>query len=384
MTLMTNMFDWALGLTRVLVSENERVLALHKGRFVGILGPGEYRLPNRDGTLVAERHDLNSPALVSKFERALLRERADLAAQHLTVLEAEDGEVAVLMREGALHAVARGGKERGIYWTDAGPWQIKRFALTGRLEVPDELRAHIERGGWAQVVVKATVEPGQVGLLTIGGVYLGTLDPGVHLFWNLGRNVAVKLVDTRWKVSEVNGQEVLTADRVTIRVNIAANYRVTDPVKAASTVDDFAEALHRALQFAFRKTLGVRTLDQMLAEKVSVDAEAADKVRAEMAEIGIEVGEIALKDVILPGEMREILNRVVAAEKEAEANVIRRREETAATRSLLNTAKVMAEHPVMLRLKELEALDAIAGKVKNLTVLNGTEGLMKGLVRLSD
>jgi len=74
----------------------------------------------------------------------------------------------------------------------------------------------------------------------------------------------------------------------------------------------------------------------------------------------------------------------VAAEKEAEANVIRRREEAAATRSLLNTAKVMAEHPVMLRLKELEALDAIAGKVKNLTVLNGTEGLMKGLVRLSD
>jgi regulator of protease activity HflC (stomatin/prohibitin superfamily) len=384
MTMMTNMIDWALGLTRVLVSENERVLALHKGRFVGILGPGEYRLPNRDGTLVAERHDLNSPAFVSKFERALLRERADLAAQHLTVLEAEDGEVAVLMREGALHAVARGGKERGIYWTDAGPWQIKRFALTGRLEVPDELRAHIERGGWAQVVVKATVEPGQVGLLTIGGVFMGTLDPGVHLFWNLGRNVAVKLIDTRWKVSEVNGQEVLTADRVTIRVNIAANYRVTDPVKAASTVDDFAEALHRALQFAFRRTLGVRTLDQMLAEKVSVDAEAADKVRAEMAEIGIEVGEIALKDVILPGEMREILNRVVAASKEAEANVIRRREETAATRSLRNTAKVMAEHPVMLRLKELEALDAIAGKVKNLTVLNGTEGLLKGLVRLSD
>ena len=382
--MMTKMIDWMLGRTRILVGENERVIALHKGRFIGILGPGEYRLPNRDGTLVAERHDLNSPAFVSKFERALMRERPDLAARHLTVLAAEEGEVAVLMREGALHAVARGGKERGIYWTDAGPWEIERFALTGRLEVPEELRAHVERGGWAQVVVKATVEPGQVGLLTIGGVYMGTLDPGVHLFWNLGRSVAVKLVDTRWKTHEVTGQEVLTADRVTIRVNIAANYRVTDPERAASAVDDFVEALHRALQFAFRKTLGVRTLDQMLAEKVSVDAEAADKVRAEMAAIGIEVGEIALKDVILPGEMREILNRVVAASKEAEANVIRRREETAATRSLLNTAKVMAEHPVMLRLKELEALDAIAGKVKNLTVLNGTEGLMKGLVRLSD
>ncbi|HGG65443.1 MAG TPA: slipin family protein, partial [Rhodobacteraceae bacterium] len=103
---------------------------------------------------------------------------------------------------------------------------------------------------------------------------------------------------------------------------------------------------------------------------------------AEMARVGVEVGEIALKDVILPGEMREILNRVVAAQKEAEANMIRRREETNATRSLLNTAKVMAENPVMLRLKELEALEGIAGKVERLTVHNGTDGLMNDLVRL--
>ena len=82
--------------------------------------------------------------------------------------------------------------------------------------------------------------------------------------------------------------------------------------------------------------------------------------------------------------MRDILNKVVAAEKEAEANVIRRREETNATRSLLNTARVMAENPVMLRLKELEALSEIAGKVERLTIHNGTAGLMNDLVRLRD
>ena len=103
-----------------------------------------------------------------------------------------------------------------------------------------------------------------------------------------------------------------------------------------------------------------------------------------MATLGLEVGDIALKDVILPGEMREILNQVVAAEKAAEANVIRRREETNATRALLNTAKVMAENPVMLRLKELEALQDLAGKVDTLTVHNGTAGLMNDLVRLRD
>lgn len=165
--------------------------------------------------------------------------------------------------------------------------------------------------------------------------------------------------------------------------NLAAEYRVVDPVLAVSSVKDFADALYRALQYAFRKTLGSLTLDQILEKKVTVDAEAAEKVRADMAAIGVEVSDIALKDVILPGEMREILNRVVAAQKEAEANVIRRREETNATRSLLNTARVMAENPVMLRLKELEALESIAGRVERLTVMNGTSGLMNDLVRLS-
>ena len=165
---------------------------------------------------------------------------------------------------------------------------------------------------------------------------------------------------------------------------MTAEYRVTDPVKAVTAVTDFEEALYRALQFAFRKSLGTKTLDEILGNKVSVDAEAAEAVRGEMAGIGIEVGEIALKDVILPGEMRDILNQVVSAEKEAQANIIRRREETAATRSLLNTAKVMAENPVMLRLKELEALETISERVGYLTVHNGTQGLLEDLVKLRE
>ena len=88
--------------------------------------------------------------------------------------------------------------------------------------------------------------------------------------------------------------------------------------------------------------------------------------------------------MILPGDMREILNRVVEAEKEAEANVIRRREETAAARALLNTAKVMEQNPVMLRLKEMEALEKVAEKVKYLAVHNGTKGLLEDLVSLRE
>ncbi|MEM1299398.1 MAG: slipin family protein, partial [Pseudomonadota bacterium] len=367
---MMYLIDWIHGLTRIDVNATERVLVLHNGRVTDILGPGEHRVRTRG--LEQERHDLARPQFVSKFERVLTGERPDLAERELTVVQANEGEVVAVFRDGALFDLSRGPKERTPLWNAAGPWELRRFDLANDLTVPEDLRASFEAGGYQTAIHKATVDRGQVGLLTVGGTFMGVLEEGVHLFWNTGRAVQVKTVDTRWRAHDVTGQEVLTADRVTVRVNIAADVRVVDPVKAATVVKDFDEALHRALQFAFRKTVGQRTLDQLLAEKVTVDAEAAEKVRAEMGEIGLEVGEIALKDVILPGEMREILNRVVEAEKAAEANVIRRREETQATRALLNTAKVMEENPVMLRLKELEALTELAGKVDKLTVHNGT------------
>jgi regulator of protease activity HflC (stomatin/prohibitin superfamily) len=229
-----------------------------------------------------------------------------------------------------------------------------------------------------------TVQEGQVGLVFADGAFLRMLEPGLHGYWSIGKLVHVKMVDLRRQPLDVTGQELLTRDKVTIRVNLTAEYRVIDPLKAVVEVKDYADVLYRALQHAFRTMLGTMTLDQILERKAAVTAEAADRIRSDMLAIGIEVTTIELKDVILPGEMRDILNQVVTAEKQAEANVIRRREETNATRSLLNTAKVMAENPIMLRLKELEALESIAGKVERLTIHNGTGGLMNDLVRLRD
>ena len=73
------------------------------------------------------------------------------------------------------------------------------------------------------------------------------------------------------------------------------------------------------------------------------------------AALGLDVLDLGLKDLVLPGEMKALLNRVIEAQKEAEANVILRREETAATRSMAQTAKVLVENPLLVRLKELEA-----------------------------
>lgn len=376
-------WDHLLGRRRVLVKENQRVLYLWKGQIQDILGPGEHMLADRKDRLTLEWFDLADGAFRSSYEKALFAKRPALATDHLTVVRTGRTEMAIVEREDRVYQVL-GPDTRQVYWTDAGPWTVTLVPLE---EVPmveaKTLRRLLEARQHQHVSVIA-VPQGQVALLYVDGAYAGQLAEGTHGVWNAGRIIQHKLVDLKRQALEVLGQELLTRDRVTIRINLVAEYRVTDPVKAATLVKDFTDDLYRAMQFAIRKTLGPLTLDGILEKKGDLNAEATEAIRTEMAEIGVGVTAVTLKDVILPGEMRDILNKVVLAQKEAEANVIRRREETNATRSLLNTAKVMAENPVMLRLKELEALEALADKVGTLTIHNGTDGLMNDLVRLRD
>ena len=91
---------------------------------------------------------------------------------------------------------------------------------------------------------------------------------------------------------------------------------------------------------------------------------------------------VGARDIVLPGEMKAILAKVVEAEKLAEANLIRRREETQATRSLHNTAKVMEGNATLLRLKELEVLERITAQISVLNVYGGLDGVMNDMVKI--
>ena len=381
MNIVEKTLDKLAGYERVTLQETERMLVLDEGRFAAILGAGRHRVKVKDS--LREVHTIDQLRFVSPYDRALFRHRPDLAQAHLLEVRTGPEELVLVTRDGRPLEV-RMPDSRVVYWKDAGEWAFETFQLSEGLQVPGALLSRLTAAGVTAGLTQVTVAEGHVGLLSVDGKPSGQLQPGVHGFWKAGRALSLKQVDLRMRTHEVLGQEILTKDRVTLRVNLTAQFRVVDAEVAVTKVKDFEEALHKALQLAFRKTLGALTLDRLLAEKVTVDAEAAEKVRAEMSGLGLEVGEIALKDVILPGEMRDILNKVVTAEKEAEANVIRRREETNATRALLNTAKVMAENPVMLRLKELEALEKVAGKVERLTVHNGSKGLLSDLVSLKE
>jgi regulator of protease activity HflC (stomatin/prohibitin superfamily) len=243
--------------------------------------------------------------------------------------------------------------------------------------------AALARLGRESCATFTLVDEGKRGLVYIDGRLVRELGAGTYAFWNALGTPRVEVVEMRRQTVEVPGQEILTKDKVTIRVNISAVFEIVDATASRATAKDASELLYRTLQIAVRQTLGKRALEEILAEKVDIDETVAADVRREMGAFGVRVGAIAIKDIILPGDIREILNQVVTAEKQAQANLIRRREETAATRSLLNTAKLMEDNPLLIRLKELETLEKVADKVDKITVVGGLNSLLEKTVTIA-
>jgi regulator of protease activity HflC (stomatin/prohibitin superfamily) len=366
---------------RIVVGDQERVLVAKNGRFKGIFLPGEYRVFVAPGvSLEVEKHNVRDLVFRSTWADYLAQERLEVAERYFTRVETNDVQVAMVYVDGKLFSVLHPAK-RVLYWRGAAEVKAEVVDVIAEPEVPSEMLSALERLARESAVV-STVEEGKAGLLYIDNRFVRSVPPGKYGFWAVAAKPRVDAVDLRRQTMEVPGQEVLSRDKVSLRVNISAEYQVRDAVKAKQTVTNFEAYLYRMLQLTMRQALGKKTLEEILAEKTEVDESTAAVVRSELNAIGIEVGTIALKDIILPGDMREMLNQVVSAEKQAQANLIRRREETAATRSLLNTAKLLEDNPILTRLKELETLEKLVGKVDRLMVTGGFEGLLNNLIEL--
>lgn len=223
----------------------------------------------------------------------------------------------------------------------------------------------------ASLLRQVLVKPYQRALVYVDGVLTETLGAGRHGLDLRDRLVHVEVIDLREQELQVVGQEVMTADKVSLRVNLLARYRVADPVASVQTTDDCRNALYGEVQMATRRLIGTSTVDALLESRHEAGRRLLDEIGARAAAWGLELLRVDIKDVILPGDMKLLLNRVIEAEKQAAANLILRREETAATRSLANTARMLQDNPMLLRLKELESIKEIAGQVGQLTVVTG-------------
>jgi len=218
-------------------------------------------------------------------------------------------------------------------------------------------------------------------VLFLDGAIIDTLPPGRYAFWKGVADARVVEVDLRESALEVGGQEIMTSDKVTLRLNAVVTYRVEDARKAVCTSDDAKTALYREAQLALRAVVGVRELDALLADKDVVARETEEQLRKRAAELGLAVLSTGIRDIILPGDMKDLMNKVTEARKAAEANLIFRREETAALRSQANSAKILTDNPALMRLRELETLEKVAAAGK-LNIVLGEKGLTERVVNL--
>lgn len=367
---------------RVVIGDGERGLVYRNRQFQRVLMPGVYRYFDPMGRMSVTCHDIASPEYRGNDKDVLIRVLGEALDRHFVLADIGSEEVGLISRNGRLTDVLPPGS-RVLFWRGLVDVAVEKVSMNAGLAVPRVVATRLRQIGLLdRVSVAVTVPVESTGLVFVDGELAETLAPGSYAFWNFRKNVSAEVIDQRLLSLEVSGQELLTRDRVSLRVNLAASLRVADPVVARTRVAKHSDFIYRELQYGLRRAVAAKTLDELLGDKASLDADIFAYVRGRVTEYGIEVLGVGVKDVILPGEMKEILNSVVQAEKLAQANVIRRREESNATRSLLNTAKLIEDNPTLLRLKELEALEKVTEKIDKLTVFGGLDGVMKELVKL--
>jgi regulator of protease activity HflC (stomatin/prohibitin superfamily) len=374
--------------TTAVVKDDERAFLRRDGRFVRLLEPGRFVEFDPLGQVSIEVVKILRAEIAPERALFFAKTEPDLAERNFAIVQAGPTEVAIVSFDGEPKHLVLPNSTRAFWKTlTTVDVEIIDTAETLRVEKRHLDKLDAARAGGA--LVTTVIEAHEAGLLFVDGVLIERLAPGRYGFWSVGRQVRVVKIDLRPQPLEVTAQEILTKDRVGIRVTLTAFAKIVDPEKAALAAPDVNATLYRLIQFAIREAVAARTLDEILAARDTIDREVRAYVTERAAALGAEIGEIGVKDVILPGDVRELLNKVVEAERIAKANIIRRQEETAATRSLLNTAKLMENNPLLLRLKELEALEKLVEKVGRIDLHTGSgaggfDALLSNLYKLGE
>jgi regulator of protease activity HflC (stomatin/prohibitin superfamily) len=361
----------------VKVRSYEVGLLFRDGEFRGLLGEGLHRLFDPLRKVVVEVVSRRVPQLVHP-QLDLIARSGELKGRAL-VVDLKDDRRGLVWVDGRFAAILPPGLY--AFWTGCREVRVEVVdARSPRFE-HDDLRLIARSPSAALPLEVVNVGRGAVGVLFLDGRFADQLAPGQYAFWRGVADVRVVEVDLREASLDVGGQEIMTADKVTLRLNAVVAYRVADARKAVCAADDARQALYREAQLALRAVVGARDLDALLSDKDVVGREVEELLGRRSGELGLEVLSAGVRDVILPGDMKELMNKVTEARKAAEANLVTRREETAAYRSQANTAKLLADNPVLMRLRELEALEKIAS-AGHLNVMLGEKGLADRVVNL--
>ncbi|MFB3105608.1 MAG: slipin family protein, partial [Pseudomonadales bacterium] len=339
---------------KIRIRKHEVGLWFRHGDFHRALSPGKHWLiwPINFWRNSVQRINI----LNTKFEHPMLDMllEDDHLRNMLVIVDLEDDKRALIWKDGRLGWIL--GPGRQAFWKRPYKIEVETFDVSDFKFKHAKIEAVLGHSNAARFLDGVRIEAHERVLLFREGELVEQLGPGMYVFWKNAGKITWTSVDLREQVADVAGQEIMTADKVTLRVNLVVTYKVTDVESAVTEVSDYAQALYRQAQLVLREAIGARQLDKLLTDKDAIGRELRDALASRAKEFGVSVLSVGLRDIILPGDMKLILNQVIEAQKQAEANLIRRREETAAARSQANTAKLLAENPALARMKELEAL----------------------------
>ena len=357
----------------ITINENEKGLLFKNGKFLKLLGAGKYKLY---GGRSIETVDIKSDLSSNYIELDELLSKEDVKACY-TPVEVKEDELLIMYLD---------GKVKDAYTT--GKYAFYNGLKNVKFETVDLKESMIEGLSPKTIEMlpirfykKYVVSPYEKGLLFFNNSFVRILDGGVYYFWKNSIDVKLVVMDSRLINMNVSGQELLTQDKVNLRVNLSLSYKVKDFYNSYVMVDDYEEQLRLSAQLALRDYIGKYKLDELLDNKDAISEYVYNRLKEKESELFVEISEAGVKDIILPGEIRNIMNTILLAEKKAQANVIARREEVASTRSLLNTAKLMEENQTLYKLKELEYLEKICENVGTIT-LNGSGDVLGQLSAL--
>jgi regulator of protease activity HflC (stomatin/prohibitin superfamily) len=219
------------------------------------------------------------------------------------------------------------------------------------------------------VVDVATIHDYERGLRYTRGRFVGLLDAGAYVAF---RPISeIRVIDMRPVFATIEGQEILTADGVTLKASLAARYVVGDPVAAVTSDQDFRRAMYLVLQLALREAMAGRTADDILASRAQLGPLVMERAASSLARMGLELLSVDVRDLMVPGELKRMFAAVVSARKQGEAALERARGETAALRNLANAARMLEDHPGLVQLRALQEIGASSG---NTIVLGMPDG----------
>lgn len=364
---------------RITVGAYEKALVFKNGKLVNVLSEGKHWV---SWTGVVQKYD-GTQLFYHRTDLDLLLGNEKFASE-VDVFTVKDNEIRIQYKNGNFKAVLTPGTY--CYWKEGIDYTYDLVDLN-TIEVADTInRKVLHLPVVSKYLTVHAVESYERGLLYVDGKLTEVMEPGAYYYWKGDKLAIIRKVDLRSQQVEISGQELLTKDKAAVRLNVLASYSVVDIYKAVDEAKDYARQIYTLVQMGLREYVGQYSLDELLANKTAAGPYILEYVRAGAEAIGVGVQSCGIRDIILPGEIKDIMNQVLIAEKKAQANVIMRREETASTRSLLNTAKLMEDNEMLFRLKEMEYIEKISEKIGEITVNGGSQVMdqLRGLVSVKN